>query len=267
MRSKPACEATNDAPLTPPAGPGQHRLHGVLARRLEAHQPAVGAHDLERRPDVGGCEPVADVRQVLLEHRGDVRVHQRRHRALVLAELREDLGRDRHRQVGRDGGRDLRDHALVAAVRVGVQQAHRQRLDAVRDQLLDRLAHRSLVERLDDRAVGADPLGHLAHVARVGERLGLLVDHEAEQRPRRPRLGEVQDVPEPARDDQARRALRAARARRSWRRSCRGGSRRARRGRRPPASPRGGCPRSRRPTGRRGVLGVFASQTRWSALS
>ena len=86
--------------------------------------------------------------------------------------------------------------ALVAPVRVGVQQADRQRLDAVRDQLVDRLAHRRLVDRLDDRAVGADPLGHLAHVARVGERLGLLVDHEAEQRPRRPRLGEVEDVPE-----------------------------------------------------------------------
>ena len=56
--------------------------------------------------------------------------------------------------------------------------------------------HRGLVERLDDRAVGADPLGHLAHVADVGERLRLLVDHEAEQRPGRPGLGEVQDVPE-----------------------------------------------------------------------
>ncbi len=126
-----------------PAGrPREHCLHGVLARRLEAHQPAVGADDLERRPNVGGCEAVPDVRQILLEHRGDVRVHQRRDGALVLAELGKDLGRDRDRQVGGDGGGDLGDHPLVATVRVGVDQADRQRLHALGDQLLDGLPRR-----------------------------------------------------------------------------------------------------------------------------
>ena len=177
-------------------GAGQHRLHRVLARRLEAHQPAVRAHDLDRRPDVGGGEPVAHVRQVPLERRRDVGVHQRRHGPLVLAELGEDLGRDRHGQVGSDGRGDLGDDALVAPVRVGVQQADGQRLDAVRDELLDGIANGGLVDRLDDRAVRAGPLGHLADVAGVGQRLGLLVDHEAEQRSGRPGLGEVEDVPE-----------------------------------------------------------------------
>ena len=72
-------------------------------------------------------------------------------------------------ETGRSGatdGGDLGDDALVAAVGVRVQQADGQRLDAARDQLLDGLAHRRLVDRLDDRAVGADPLGDLAHVAR-----------------------------------------------------------------------------------------------------
>ena len=178
-------------------------LDRVLARRLEAHQPAVGPHDLERRAHLRRREPVPDVRQVLLERRSDVRVHQRRHGALVLAELGEDLRGDRHRHIGRDGCRDLGDHPLVTAVRVGVQEADGQGLHAVRHKLLDGFAHGGLVDRLDDRTVGAGPLGHLADVAGVGERLRLLVDHESEQRPRRPRLGEVEDVPEPTRDDQA----------------------------------------------------------------
>ena len=90
----------------------------------------------------------------------------------------------------------------MPSVRVRVQQADRQRLDAVVDQLDDRRAHGSLVDRLDDRPVGAGALGHLADVAGVGQRVGLVVDHEAEQRPGRPRLGEVEDVAKPARHDQ-----------------------------------------------------------------
>ena len=182
---------------------GQDGLHRVLAGRLEAHQPAVRAHDLDRRPHVRGGEAVADVRQVLLERRGDVRVHQRRHGALVLAELGQDLGRDRERQVGRDGRGDLGDDPLVAPVGVGVEQADGQRLDPVGHELLDGGADGGLVDRLDDRPVGARPLGHLADVARVGQRLGLLVHHEPEQRPRRPGLREVEDVPESLRHDEA----------------------------------------------------------------
>ena len=44
---------------------------------------------------------------------------------------------------------------------------------------------------------------HLADVARIGQRLRLLVHHEPEQRPRRPGLGEVEDVPEALRHNQA----------------------------------------------------------------
>ena len=263
MRSKPACEATKDAPLTPPAGPESTVCTAFLHADSRLISPPSERTTWSGARTSAAASPSRTFVRYFSSTGRDVRVHQRRHGALVLAELGEDLGRDRHRQVGRDGGGDLGDHPLVAPVRVGVQQADGQRLDAVRDQLLDRLAHRRLVDRLDDRAVGADPLGHLAHVARVGERLGLLVDHEAEQRPRRPRLGEVEDVPEPARDDQA--DERAAPLEHGVRGDGRAVEDRVElgAGRRPPASRRGGCPRSRRPTGRAGVLGVFASQTRW----
>ena len=56
MRSKPACEATKDAPLTPPAGPGEHRLHrrsctptrGSSARRRSG-RPGAAAGRRRRR--------------------------------------------------------------------------------------------------------------------------------------------------------------------------------------------------------------------------
>ena len=133
MRSNPAWDATNDAPLTPPAGPESTVCTAFLHADSRLISPPSERTTWMRRPDVGGCEPVANVRQVLLEHGRDVRVHQRRHGALVLAELGQDLGRDRYRQARGDVGGDLGDHPLVAPVRVGVQQAHRQRLDAVRD--------------------------------------------------------------------------------------------------------------------------------------
>ena len=109
--------------------PRQHSLYRAPAGRLKAHQAAVRPHDLDRRPHVRGGKPVTDVDQVLLEDRRDVRVHQRRHRALVLAELGQDLGGDRHREVGGDGGGDVGDDALVAAVGMRVEQADGQRLD------------------------------------------------------------------------------------------------------------------------------------------
>ena len=102
-------------------------------------------------------------------------------------------------ETGRSGATEAAISATTRSWRPFAWALSRHTVSAstpVRDQLLDGVANGRLVDRLDDRAVGAHPLGHLAHVAGVGERLGLLVDHEAEQRPRRPRLGEVEDLPE-----------------------------------------------------------------------
>ena len=49
MRSKPACDGDERRAADAARGAREHGLHGVLAGRLEAHQPAVGADDLERR--------------------------------------------------------------------------------------------------------------------------------------------------------------------------------------------------------------------------
>ena len=90
----------------------------------------------------------ADAVQLLLQAldvvgdlRAHVRVHARGQRALVLAELGQHLGRERHREARVEALDDLADLALVRAVHVRVDQRDRQRLDAG----LDEVAH----DRLD----------------------------------------------------------------------------------------------------------------------
>ena len=51
-------------------------------------------------------------------------------------------------------GDDLSHPTLVIGERVGVQEAHRDRLDAAVDQLLDSRAHLVGIERGDHLAVG-----------------------------------------------------------------------------------------------------------------
>ncbi len=124
-----------------------------------------------------------------------------------------------------------------------------------------------LVDRFDDRTVCADPLGHLVHVARVRQRLRLLVHHEPEQRAGRPRLGEVQDVPETLRDDEADEG--AAPLEHGVGRDGRPVEDRVELAELDvlPWRRRAECPRSRPTDWSSGVLGVFASQTRCRSLS
>ena len=154
----------------------------------------------------------------------------------------------------------------MAPVRVGVEQAHGERLDPVRDGS-DRGADGVLVDRLDDRAVRADPLRDLADVARVGEGLRLLVDHEAEERTGRPGLGEVEDLPEAARDDEPHE--RAAPLEHRVRGDGRAVQHRVEVGQADVCAlgREADARRSRRPTGRAAWSAVFASQTCWPSLS
>ena len=197
MRSKPACERDERRAADTAGRAGQHRLHRVLARRLEAHQPAVGAHDLDRRPHV------RRPRGRRGRSSGTSRAPARRTRSSASSRCARTRGtragsRTRSRPAGR-ARRTRRSRRSTRSWRPFAWAFSRQTVSASTPSATSsstRLADGRLVDRLDDRAVGADPLGHLAHVARVGQRLGLLVHHEAEQRPRRPRLGEVEDVPE-----------------------------------------------------------------------
>ena len=202
-RSYPARAPMKVAPPTPPAGPDSTVWTGISVAASRLIRPP--SERTTCRPAVApsSARPSRRLEQIALQRGRHVGVDDRGRRALVLAELGQDLRRDRQRQVWRDLGGDGGDPLLVRWVRERVHQRDAQRGDAVVAQLDDRLAHRVLVELADDLAVAVDPLAGLTDVLQRDERLGLVVDHEAEQRAGGPRLGEVQQVAEAVRGDQA----------------------------------------------------------------
>ena len=116
-----------------------------------------------------------DAVDVLRHQRADVGVHHGGRRALVLSELGHDLGRGRDEHLRRDLLHELPDAELVGIVAKGPEQADRDRLDTlVLDQVADRFARRSFVER-DDRLSGhVDPLHHLGDQGARDDRLRLV---------------------------------------------------------------------------------------------
>ena len=100
-------------------GPRQHRAHGVRARGRGGDRSAVRLHD--RQPRV--AELRFECAEIAIDERRDVGVHDRRAPPLVLAILRQHVGRGRDAPPG--GAEAIGDPLLVRRVGVGVQQTHR----------------------------------------------------------------------------------------------------------------------------------------------
>jgi hypothetical protein len=154
-----------------PAGrPGEHAAGRLRRRRLDVDDPARGLHDQRRRHAriLGGVRQPLEVGGEL---RAEVGVGDRGREALVLAELRQHLARERDVDVAQRLAHRLAHAALVVGVQEGEQQADGDGLHVRLAQLLDRLAQAVLVERLD-LAVRPHALAYgEAEVARH-ERLG-----------------------------------------------------------------------------------------------
>ncbi|TCM50457.1 hypothetical protein EV648_102501 [Kribbella sp. VKM Ac-2568] len=138
---------------------------------------------------------------------GDLRLHCCvRHcgdGALVLAQLGQHRGRQRHRYVRQLLGGQLANSVLVVGVRVGVDQADAQGLDPAplkRPQLRPNVV---LVELGDHVALSTDPAAHLDGVLERGERLGLGPDDPAGQAAGDERPRDLQDLSEAVGGDQS----------------------------------------------------------------
>ena len=168
-----------------PAGrAGEHGMGRGIAGPGDAHQAAVGAHDVHAGAQIDGAELVVEALQVVPHARAHVGVHHRHQGAFVLPELGQDLGGERDRDI--DAGLDDQrlEPLLVRVVGVGMQQRHRDRLHPGVEQLADRLAGLRLVEGAQDPAAGVDPLRDPARMLQVREGVRLLHDHPAGERPR-----------------------------------------------------------------------------------
>jgi hypothetical protein len=112
-----------------------------------------------------------------------VGVGDRRRHPLELAVLLRQLVRGAHERVRQLFLQDRLDALLVSRIAVGVEEQHRDRLDALAAQLARQLAHRGLVERLVRAAVGAQPLGHLEAQRALHERRVLVEEQVVRVRP------------------------------------------------------------------------------------
>ena len=91
-----------------PAGrPRQHGPGGHAHRLRDRRHAAVRLHDEQRARVACRLEPLRQARQVAVERRPDVGVHDRGADALVLLDLREDLRRQRHVDAGQRPGQRL----------------------------------------------------------------------------------------------------------------------------------------------------------------
>ena len=126
---------------------------------------------MQRAAGVAGVEAGDQVVQVARGERHDGRVEHRGARALVLAELRVDLARDR--EVAEVGLQRQPERVLVSRVRIRVEQADRDTLDAAGLEL----RHHGLDLRQgkgdEHRAVGTDPLADLETEVARHQGLGL----------------------------------------------------------------------------------------------
>ena len=105
--------------------PGEHRVDRVPRRLAGRHQPRVGAEDVHVRLRADRLELGLEAVHVVGDLRPHVGVHAGRQRPLVLPELGQDLGAERHREARVEALDDGADLLLVRGVHVGVDQRDR----------------------------------------------------------------------------------------------------------------------------------------------
>ncbi len=183
-------------------GAGENAVDRVSRRLPRRHQAGVGAEDVDLRLRADPGEPALQLLDVGGDLRPDVRVHARRERALVLAELGQHLRREGHGEARVEPLDDLADPGLVRTRDVRVDEPDGQRLDARFDEVADDRLDLCLVDRDDRVAAGIHPLDGLARVRQRCRRIGLDHDDPAGERARRLRARQVEDLLEALRGDQ-----------------------------------------------------------------
>ena len=139
----------------------QRRLDRRAAHGARAGDAAARLHQEQRRGDAGFGDAPIQALDIGRHDRHDRGIEDGRHAALVLAEHRQHLARQRDERAGNLLGEDGGDAPLVRRVGVAVQQHDGDRADALRRDRPRGGAHRRLVERLELAAVGADAAADL----------------------------------------------------------------------------------------------------------
>ena len=161
---------------------GKHRGNGLFRRRLEGRHAAVRLHDVFLRGHDAGCfQPPVEIGNVACENRLEVSIDDRRREPVILADLRDDLARQRHAATRDFFLDDLSRALLVLGREKGEQQADGDRLHVLVAQFAHGLAQGFLVERQKHLALEGHTLGRLAGAAGRHQH-GWPVIHDVEDR-------------------------------------------------------------------------------------
>ena len=156
----------------------QHQHHRPRRDLLDRDRAAVALQQQQRARQAELAQLAVERREVARDLGRDIGVHHGGRAALVLAHGRHDLARQRD-PLARAVARQLRARrALVRAVEEGVEQAHRDQLDALRREQLGRCGDILRDERRQLAPVRAEAAAHRqAQVARhqhLGERRAMV---------------------------------------------------------------------------------------------
>ena len=155
------------------SGAGERGLHRRASHVAGAGDAAGRFHQQQRRLDAALGHARVEALDVGGDDRHDVGVEDGRHAALVLAEYRQHLARQRQQRAGDLLGEDLGDASLVRGVGVAVQQNDGDGADALRPDGAGGLAHGGLVEGSELAPVRPDAAGDLEDVLGRHGALGL----------------------------------------------------------------------------------------------
>src|SRR5262245_59204051 len=140
--------------------PRHNGVNWLLAGGLDAHDAARRMADEERLAVANIPEPTADPFEIVADGWHDVGVDDRRTCAFVFAPLPYKHMRQRYRGFGIFGREDLANALLMGRIGIGMQQTHRDRVDAGLPKSSDASADILFNERLDYGAGRIQPLSY-----------------------------------------------------------------------------------------------------------
>ena len=170
--SCPASLPNSAVARPPPAGPDSSSRIGNLRAAAGETRPPAECISRSAPAKAARGKLALEVRQIAIHQRLHIGIGAGRDRARIFAQLRHDVGGERHEQVGKFALDQRAHRLLVRRVGVGMQEADRDRLDAVIHEPAQRGAHRVEVERRDTRPSRSIALADLQPVAARDQRLG-----------------------------------------------------------------------------------------------
>ena len=131
-------------------------------------------HERQFAAEPPGTQLALQLRDIAAHQRLHVGIRAGRVAALVFPQLRHHVGRNRHGDIGERGAHDRGGFAFVRRISVGVEEADRDRLDALRHQPLRHGAYVLGVERRQHVAVAIHPFANFQAMAARHQRIGEL---------------------------------------------------------------------------------------------